>query len=37
MVELLSPAGNYEKMMAASADELNNDPAMGLYTSLIIA
>ena len=27
---------SYEKMMAASADELTNDPAMGLYTSLIM-
>ena len=26
---------SYDKMMAASADELNNDPAMGLYTSLV--
>ena len=27
---------SYEKMMAASSDELTNDPAMGLYTSLIM-
>ena len=27
---------SYEKMMAASADELSSDPAMGLYTSLIM-
>ena len=27
---------SYEKMMAASSDELSNDPAMGLYTSLIM-
>ncbi len=27
---------SYDKMMAASADELTNDPAMGLYTSLIM-
>ncbi len=27
---------SYDKMMAASSDELSNDPAMGLYTSLIM-